>query len=154
MGERAGWDLARPFLRRTTVEKSDVDGLQHTNNTIYVRWCEEAAWEHSLALGLNLASYHRLDRAMAVVEGRYRYLRASYLGDEIDTATWITHWDRRLTMTRHFQQRRVSDGETLLRGEVRFACIEISSGRPKRLPPEFIDGYGPAVLDIDPEALP
>ena len=154
MGEEAGWDLARPFLRRTTVGESDVDGLQHTNNTIYVRWCEEAAWEHSLALGLDLDSYYRLDRAMAVVEGRYRYLRASYLGDEIDTATWITAWDRRLTMTRHFQQRRVSDGATLLRGEVRFACIEISSGRPRRLPPEFIDGYGPAVLGIDTDALP
>jgi len=154
MSGNEGWDLPEPFLRRTTVLESDVDGLRHTNNTIYVRWCEEAAWEHSLALGLDLESYHRLDRAMAVVEGRYRYLRASYLGDEIDTATWITHWDRRLTMTRHFQQRRVSDGETLLRGEVRFACIEISSGRPRRLPPEFIDGYGPAVLDIDPDTLP
>jgi acyl-CoA thioester hydrolase len=154
MSDNGGWDLPDPFLRRTTVRESDVDGLQHTNNTIYVRWCEEAAWDHSLALGLDLDSYHRLDRAMAVVEGRYRYLRASYLGDEIDTATWITHWDRRLTMTRHFQQRRVSDGATLLRGEVRFACIEISSGRPRRLPAEFIDGYGPAVRDIDPDTLP
>lgn len=154
MAAADAWDLPEPFVRRTTVGEADVDGLQHTNNTIYVRWCEEAAWEHSLALGLDLDSYHRLDRAMAVVEGRYRYLRASYFGDEIDTATWITHWDRRLIMTRHFQQRRVSDGETLLRGEVRFACIEISSGRPRRLPPEFIDGYGPAVLGIDTDALP
>lgn len=150
MTERDGWDLPAPFLRRTVVTAADVDGLAHTNNTVYVRWCEECAWEHSRALGLDLDSYHRLDRAMAVVEGRYRYLRASYLGDEIDTATWITHWDRRLTMTRHFHVRRVADGSTLLRGQVRFACIEISSGRPRRLPEAFLAGYGPAVLDLPP----
>jgi acyl-CoA thioester hydrolase len=144
-----GWDLPDPFVRRSTVTGADVDGLQHTNNTVYVRWCEEAAWEHSLALGLDLDSYHRLDRAMAVVEGRYRYLQASYLDDPIATATWIISWDRRLTMTRHFQLRHAQSGATLLRAEVRFACIEISSGRPRRLPPEFIDGYGPAVRDVD-----
>ncbi|MFK7829670.1 MAG: acyl-CoA thioesterase [Congregibacter sp.] len=142
------WDYTNPFLRRTRVAPDDVDALRHTNNTIYVRWCEEAAWEHSAALGLSIDSYLRLDRAMAVVEGHYKYLRASYLNDEIDTATWIVHWDKRLTMTRHFQVRRVADGLTLLRGETRFACIEISSGKPRRLPKEFIDGYGHAVLDV------
>ncbi len=148
------WDFPGAFLRRTRVSEADVDALGHTNNTIYVQWCEAVAWDHSTSLGLGLDDYHRLDRAMAVVEGRYQYLRASYLDDEIDTATWIVHWDRRLTMTRHFQVRRVSDGATLLRAQVRFACIEISSGRARRLPPEFIDGYAPAILDIDPADLP
>ncbi|MEE4278623.1 MAG: thioesterase family protein [Halieaceae bacterium] len=146
MAERLeGWDLAQAYVRRSEVTETDVDGLQHTNNTVYVRWCEEAAWEHSVALGLDLDSYHRLDRAMAVVEGRYRYLQASHLGDAIDTATWIIDWDRRLTMTRQFQVRSVKTGATLLRAEVRFACIEISSGKARRLPKEFVDGYGPAV---------
>lgn len=149
-----GWDLPDGFVRRSTVCPEDVDGLKHTNNTVYVRWCEEAAWEHSIALGLGLESYHRLDRAMAVVEGRYRYLQASYLNDEIATATWIIHWDGRLTMTRHFQVRRADDGRTLLRGEVRFACIEISSGRPRRLPAEFLDVYGPAVVGLGADEAP
>ncbi len=147
-----GWVYPEPFLRRSVVAPDDVDALKHTNNTVYVRWCEEAAWEHSASLGLDVQDYHRLDRAMAVVEGTYRYLAASYEGEEVLTATWIVHWDRRLTMTRHFQIRRVADGATLLRAAVRFACIEISSGRPKRLPEEFTAGYGPAVLGIDPDA--
>jgi acyl-CoA thioester hydrolase len=145
------WDYAEPFVRRTQVAAADVDALQHTNNTIYVRWCEECAWEHSASLGMDIDAYHRLDRAMAVVEGNYRYLKASHLDDEIDTATWITHWDNRLTMTRHFQVRRVGDGATLLRAEVRFACIEISSGKPRRLPKEFLETYGPAILHIEPQ---
>ena len=142
------WDYPHPFLRRCVAAAADIDALGHTNNTVYVRWCEETAWDHSAALGLDIDAYRRLDRAMAVVEGTYRYLQAAYEGDEIDGATWIVRWDRRLTMTRHFQLRRVADGCTLLRGEVRFACIELTSGRPRRLPQEFIDGYGPAILDI------
>lgn len=140
-----GWDYTNPFLRHDVVGNADVDGLQHTNNAVYVRWCEACAWAHSAALGLDLDAYQRLDRAMAVVEARYEYLQASHLGDEIITGTWITDWDRRLTMRRRFQIRR-ADGTTLLRGEQRFACIEISTGRPRRLPREFLDGYGPAIL--------
>lgn len=146
----ADWDYADPFVRRTTVLTADVDALGHTNNTVYVRWCEEVSWGHSASLGLDVSAYHELDRAMAVVEGRYRYLQASYLDELIDTATWIIHWDKRLSMTRHFQIKRVSDGVTLLRGETRFACIEISTGKPRRLPKEFVDSYGPAVRNIEP----
>lgn len=141
-----GWDYPAAFRCQTQVGSDDIDALQHTNNTVYVRWCEAAAWEHSAALGLDLASYLRLDRAMAVVEGRYRYLQPSHLGDQVVTGTWILHWDQRLSMTRHFQIRRVADGATLLRAEVRFACIEISTGKPRRLPAEFREGYGPAIL--------
>ncbi|MDB4825223.1 acyl-CoA thioesterase, partial [Pseudomonadales bacterium] len=45
---------------------------------------------------------------------------------------------------------RPSDGITLLRAAMRFACIELSSGKPRRMPREFIEGYEPAVLSKDP----
>lgn len=143
------WDFPSPFLLHTRVGAADVDELQHTNNTVYVRWCEEAAWAHSAALGLDIHAYRRLDRAMAVVEANYQYLLASYLDEAVDIATWIVDWDRRLTMDRRFQVRRSRDGATLLRARMRFACIEISSGKPRRLPPEFIEGYGPAIIPVD-----
>ena len=58
------------------------------------------------------------------------------------------HWDGKLTMQRRFQIIRPADGATLLRGLVRFACIQLSTGRPKRMPPEFIEGYGPAIREL------
>ena len=63
--------------------------------------------------------------------------------------TWIVSWDVRLTMQRRFQVIRVGDGTTLLRATMRFVCIELSTGRPRRLPKEFIEGYGPVVLVQD-----
>jgi acyl-CoA thioester hydrolase len=140
------WDHPDPHILRTAVDPEDMDGLNHTNNAVYVTWCEQAAWSHSCALGLDLNAYRKLDRAMAVIYSEYHYLKASRVGEAIAIATWIVEWDRRLTMRREFQVIREDDGKTLLRGNVRFACIELSSGRPRRLPPEFIEGYGPVVL--------
>lgn len=142
------WDHPRPFTLETIVEPGDIDGLDHTNNTVYVKWCEQVAWAHSDALGLDLDTYRRLDRAMAITRAEYDYLQASWAGDPIAVGTWIVSWDARLTMQRRFQVIRVSDGITLLRGCMHFACIELSSGRPRRLPQEFVDGYGPAVLGL------
>jgi len=141
------WDYPRPHVLRACVEAVDIDGLNHTNNAVYVDWCQRSAWSHSVALGLDLERYRALDRAMAITYSEFHYLQASREGDEVAVATWITEWDRKLTMARRFQVIRVSDGVTLLRAAMRFACIELSSGRPRRLPPEFIAGYGPAVLE-------
>lgn len=143
------WDHPGPHLLRTSVRPADIDGLNHTNNTVYVKWCEQVAWSHSMSLGLDLESYRALDRAMVITHSEYDYLQASREGDGVVAATWIVSWDRKLTMNREFQVIRIDDGVTLLRARMRFACIEMSSGRPRRLPPVFIDGYGPAVLTAD-----
>lgn len=140
------WDYPNPHTLETRVSAEDIDGLDHTNNIVYVKWCESVAWSHSVSLGLDLVCYRTLDRAMAIAHSEYDYLQASREGDDIVAATWIVSWDRKLTMARRFQIVRPADGVTLLRGGMRFACIEISSGKPRRMPKEFLDGYGPAVL--------
>ncbi|MEM1110735.1 MAG: thioesterase family protein [Pseudomonadota bacterium] len=140
------WDFPKPFTREITVGPADIDGLGHTNNTRYAKWCEDVAWDHSSALGLDIDRYRSLDRAMAVTRSEYDYLQAAYEGDQLLAATWIIDWDGKLSMRRRFQIIRPVDGATVLRGLVRFVCIELSSGKPRRLPPEFIAGYGPAIV--------
>lgn len=144
-----GWDRATPFTIDLQVGAEDIDGLGHANNAVYVTWLERCAWRHSQRLGLDLVEYRRLDRAMAVVRHEIDYLAAAYEGDELQLATWIVDWDQRLKMTRHFQLIRPSDNTTLLRAQTTFVCIELSTGRPKRMPAEFIEGYGPAIQTAD-----
>ncbi len=139
------WDLPTPFVIDLTVTADDIDGLGHANNAVYVSWLERCAWRHSQQLGLDLNEYRRMDRAMAVVRHEIDYLASAYLDDEMQMATWITDWDRKLKMTRQFQLCRASDGLTLLRAQTTFVCIELSSGKPRRMPPEFIAGYGAAM---------
>lgn len=136
------WDLENPFTYDIRVAAEDIDALGHANNTVYVRWLERCAWEHSRSLGLGLDEYRELDRAMAVVRHEIDYLGAAYEGDELTMATWIVHWDKKLRMTRHFQLIRNADQATLLRARTTFACIELSTGKPRRMPPSFIENYG------------
>ena len=144
---QAEWDYPAPHTLDIRVGKEDIDGLEHTNNAVYVRWCEQVAWSHSNQLGLDLDCYRQLDRAMVIAHSEFDYLQASRLGDELCAATWILTWDERLTMERCFQIVDRNRGSTVLRGAMRFVCVELSSGRPRRLPREFIAGYGPAVID-------
>lgn len=141
-----GWDYPQPFTLALTPQPADIDGLQHTNNAVYVQWCEKVGWAHSEALGLNLADYRRLDRAMAIREGHYDYLLPSGLGEALVLGTWLTAGDGKLSMERRFQLRRAADGATLVRGRWALVCIEISSGRPKRMPAEFVEIYQRAVV--------
>lgn len=142
----ADWDHPSPFTLTLSPRPGDIDGLGHTNNAVYVQWCEQAGWAHSEALGLSLEDYRRLDRAMAIREGHYDYLLPSFEGEALVLGTWLTASDGKLTMERRFQLRRVSDGVTLVRGRWLLVCIEISSGKPRRMPPEFLAGYEAAVV--------
>ena len=140
------WDHESPFILRFRVEADHIDALEHTNNTQYVNWCNETAWAHTTELGLGADTYRLLDRAMALTKAEYNYLLATRLGEELEVGTWITTWDRRMLMERQMQIRSAATGETVLRAKLQFVCIEISTGKPKRPPKVFVDGYSPALI--------
>lgn len=147
------WDLANPFVIDIEVTADDIDGLGHANNAVYVSWLERSAWRHSQFLGLDLTEYRRLDRAMAVLRHEIDYLASAYKGQQLQMATWIVESDQRLKMDRRFQLIRPADGVTLLRAKTTFVCIEVSSGKPKRMPAEFVAGYGAALQPAFPMEL-
>lgn len=140
------WDLPDPFIVEVEVEAAAIDEYGHANNADYLRWIEQVSWAHSEALGLDLARYRELDRALVVHRHELDYLAAAFEGDRLAVATWITGCDGRLTLTRRFQLMRPADGRTLLRASTRFACIELTSGRPRRLPEEYRRIYGAAAI--------
>lgn len=147
MPEPLRWDYSSPHTIPCMPADADIDGLNHTNNGVYVRWCQDAGWSHSQALGLSLQDYQALDRAMAIRRAEYDYLLATSLGESLLLATWLVASDKLMTMERRFQLVRERDGATVLRGRWDLVCIEISSGRPRRMPPAFIAAYLPAVVE-------
>jgi acyl-CoA thioester hydrolase len=147
------WDRPNPFVIDIKVLPEHIDGLGHANNAVYVSWLEQCAWRHSQSLGLDLADYRRLDRAMAVLRHEIDYLASAYCDDDLQLATWIVESDQRLKMNRRFQLWRPSDAATLLRAQTTFVCIELSTGKPKRMPAEFVEGYGKALSEPYPLEL-
>ena len=147
------WDQADAFVIDIDVQSEHIDELGHANNAVYVTWLESCAWQHSQHLGLGLSDYRRLDRAMAVLRHEIDYLAAAYQGDQLQLGTWIVDSDQRLKMKRNFQLIRPADRITLLRAQTTFVCIQLSAGRPKRMPIEFVEGYGKALVQPYPLEL-
>ncbi len=141
------WDFAAPHIVNIEVTNDHIDHYGHVNNCEYVKWLEVVAWTHSEALGLTLDIYRELDRGMVVHRHEIDYLAPAYLGEKLQIATWIKICDRKLSLERVFQLQRVSDGLTLMRAKTRFICVQLSSGKPRRMPVEYIDGYSSVALN-------
>lgn len=145
------WDLPSPFIKQYQVHDSHIDNLNHVNNAVYVGWCQEAGWAHSLELGLGIEEYRGLDTAMAIRHAEYDYISAAYLDDRLLLGTWLTFSDGRLQMERRFQLLREHDGACLMRGCWKLVSISMSTGKPKRMPPEFVSQYGQAIATLEPD---
>ncbi len=141
------WDYEAPHLCVVDVRSDQIDGLGHANNAAYVGWCEHVAWLHSEGLGLSVADYQKIGRGMAISTAHYEYIAATFEGDTLELATWLTGSDNRLRMERRFQFRRVADGTTVFRGCWQLICLNLASGKPARIPRDFIEVYGPAVIN-------
>jgi len=135
------WDLPVPYIASVAVTPADIDAYDHVNNAVYMTWFDRAAWEHSAVLGLPIEKCLQLDRGMAVLRSVIAYVRPAVLGDTIQIATWLLPAEGKLRVRRRFQVRRDADVATLARAEIEYACIELSSGRPSRWPPEFREHY-------------
>jgi acyl-CoA thioester hydrolase len=93
-----------------------------------------------------------LDRGMVVLRSVIAYLRPAVRGDAVRVATWILPNQRKVRVSRRFQVLRDSDGATLARAEIEYACVELSTGRPSRWPPIFLERY--IVIDEVANAYP
>ena len=149
MSNRPGWDLPHPHVFSLSVPASAIDVMGHANNVEYLRWLEQTAWDHTRALGLGWEQYQQLNRGMVARHTELEYLAPAFENDELDIGTWIVENDQRISMVRRYQIRRRSDGMTLLRGRTRWVCVAIDSGKPRRMPPEFIEGYALTAVEAD-----
>lgn len=131
------WDLPSPFVHERVAHHTEIDGYGHVNNVVYIAWMDDCAWAHSTARGIPPELCRKLNRGMAVWRTQVNYLGSAYEGDEIQVATWPVLNDQRLRIVRRFQVRRKADGQTLVRALIHYVCIDLATGKAKRMPPEF-----------------
>ena len=108
---------------------------------------EKIAWQHTQVLGLGWDEYQRLNRCMVARRTEVDYLAPAFEGEKLLIGTWIVDNDQRISITRRYQIVRESDGVTLLRGRTKWVCVALDSGKPRRMPPEFLSGYQPTAKE-------
>ena len=135
------WDIPPSAILSITVGPEHLDHYNHVNNAVYPAWLEQAGWTHSAMLGFDFAGYQRLGTGCVVHRHEIDYLAAAHLGDELKIGTWIGENDRRISMWRNYQIIRPADGRTLMRARTKLVCIDMVSGRARRMPAAFADAY-------------
>jgi len=142
------WPVVAPYIEHRLVTGDDTDAFGHVNNVRYIDWAMDVAWAHSSALGLDFAAYERLGVGCVVWRHEFDYLAPVVPGADVAIATWVAQTDYRLRLTRAFEIRRESDSVVLFRGRTTFVTIDMTSGKPARMPKEFIMAYKPAEQEM------
>jgi len=142
------WDLPDPYSIEIVVDAASIDSYGHVNNTVYIGWLERCAWAHSEAVGFSEKKCLELQRGMAVRQLQVEYLAACYQGDRVQVGNWLVSNDGRLRATRRFQIINETRSQVAMRGEVHYVCMNLETGRPVRMPDEFVAAY--AVTDCQP----
>jgi acyl-CoA thioester hydrolase len=128
------------FTHTFEVPESSIDGYGHVSNIEYLRWMQEVATAHTASEGWTLDRY-RQSRAIWVVRRHaIDYLMPAYAGERLDLHTWI-EWVRDCQSVRRYLLTKTGAHRALARAETLWVCIDPESGRPKRVPEDFIQAF-------------
>ncbi|MFZ4620532.1 MAG: acyl-CoA thioesterase [Bacteroidota bacterium] len=112
-----------------TVEQSDIDQLGHVNNTVYLRWVQEAAVAHWTAAATK-EQYNAV--IWVVVRHEIDYLASIKLGEAVTARTWVG-----ATVKNYFERFteiiRTADGKILARTRTLWCPLDRATGRPTRV---------------------
>ncbi|AAM72494.1 MAG TPA: acyl-CoA thioesterase [Chlorobaculum sp.] len=143
--------MRRVFIHTFEVPGSSIDGYGHVSNIEYLRWMQDGATAHTASEGWTLDRY-RQSRAIWVVRRHsIDYLMPAYASDRLDLHTWI-EWVRDCQSVRRYLLTREGDVRALARAETLWVCVDPESGRPKRVPEDFIQAFE-LVVGGEAEAL-
>lgn len=128
------------YRMRRRVEWRDIDPAQHVNNANYLAYIEECNVQVAEVYGWPLSRL--LEEGMAIVARRYRieYREPAVMGDELEVTTFVTDV-KRATAVRCHEIRRVADGALLARANVLWVFVDLSTGRPRRIPADFLESF-------------
>ncbi len=141
--------MAAIFDLEHRILAEHIDSLGHTNNVLYVQWMQDIATQHIAHLGLGLNEFQVLRHAMVAVEHRVQYRKATLLGDALILRTWLDDLSG-LYSSRQYAFWRPIDQTLVFVGHTKWACVEIATGRPKRMSPTFLQAYQPLDQSINP----
>src|SRR5262249_11829064 len=117
------------FEHALRVAPDDIDRLGHVNNVVYLRYAQEAAVAHWLAV----ATREQLDALVWVVR-RYEgdYLRPAFLEDALVARTWVGEASG-ATFERFVEVRRSKDDVLLAKVRSVWVALDAKTLRPRRV---------------------
>jgi len=122
-----------PFSITIDVQLEDIDLLGHVNNTIYLRWVQEAAMAHWSTIA---PESEKENLIWVIRRHEIDYKKPAIMGDTIIVRTWIGGASR-FAFDRHTHMVRASDLQLLALAKTVWCPINKNTGRPTDVSPEI-----------------
>ncbi len=123
------------------VRYSETDAQGIVNNANYLSYFEVGRVEWLRAAGLSYRELEKKGYGFVVVEVRAFYRNAVSFDDELTLRTELAELKR---ASLRFMYTLLRGEEVVANGYTRHGCIELSTGRARRMPPE-LDAYQASV---------
>ncbi|HET7228728.1 MAG TPA: acyl-CoA thioesterase [Longimicrobium sp.] len=124
---------ADAFEIPVSILPGDVDGAGHVNNVVYVRWVQEVAIAHWLALA---PDHVRGAVGWVVLRHEVDYRRPAMPGDSVRARTWVGREDG-VRVERHTEIVRERDGAVLARARTIWCPLATTTRRLLRVTGEL-----------------
>ena len=133
------------FSVRHRVAWGDLDMTQHVNDATLL--------SHVETCGFGVIAAHHWPAGRMAAQGfaiilrrhQMEYVASAALDDELEIATWVSNV-KRASATRHYSIRRVGDGALLTRVDTLGVWVNLTSGRPIRIPTDFLADFTPNLV--------
>jgi acyl-CoA thioester hydrolase len=123
----------------------ECDPYGHVNNTNYLRYMQEAAFEASAAAGYDVQRYEQIGRTWHVHATDIEYLRPLKYGDAAQVKTWVLD-ARKVTSRRAYELYSASTGELAAKATTDWAFLDTASGKPAPIPSDLLEAIAPGGL--------
>lgn len=130
------------FKKAITVAKDDIDGLNHVNNVVYLKWMIDVAIGHCEALGFTFERFRELGGLFVVRRHEIDYIKSALFGDELTMYTWSEPMEGTRAL-RVYRLIRESDQKVILEGKTFWAFINPKTGKPTPIPAVITDAFAP-----------
>jgi len=124
------------------VVPADLDELGHVNNVTYVRWVQEAAVAHWLAVA---PAADQAKVRWIVLRHEIDYLQQAFLGDGIVARTWVGGASR-VKFERFTELLREGDRAPLARARTIWCPIDAQRRRPVAVSAEVRERFSVALV--------
>jgi acyl-CoA thioester hydrolase len=120
------------FTVSITPQADDIDELGHVNNAVWVRWIQDVATAHWMAVAgeASVAAF-----IWVVVRHEIDYAGNVGLGDSVTARTWISDPPKGARFDRNVEFANAS-GKIVVKSKTTWALIDRATGRIARVPGE------------------
>lgn len=125
--------MTNTFILKRTVSATEIDRLQHVNNTVYLQWVQDISEKHWEHLTRNNPQEKYI---WVIIRHEIDYIKPAVLGDTITLKTWVGE-TKGVKSMRHVE---ILKNDTLLaKAQTTWCLLEAKTKHPTRISAEIID---------------